>query len=59
MTEQSSVGTDHYCPNCGEGGTHDLSQADFEEWRCTNHNCQVHAYYVEPGTDRSGGGDSA
>ena len=48
------------CPNCTKHGSHDVSQDEFQEWRCTNTNCRVEVYrvrFVEPDSDHSDGGE--
>lgn len=56
MSEQSLDGSD-LCPNCQQKGYPDISasesNAKYHTWQCSNSNCMVARYYVEPGGDRS------
>ena len=44
------------CPNCGKHGRFDVSQEDFDEYRCGNGNCRVEVYRVHTIDTESGQG---
>ena len=58
MTDGSTSGTDR-CPNCQQKGYPDIaaseSGADYHTWQCSNSNCRVARYYVEPGNEQPEG----
>jgi len=41
------------CPACGEVGTlnNANNNVDFDDWRCTNSDCRVQLYLVDPNMD--------